>query len=165
MELLEYLIHSWDVQAQAFRLGQHLFEIKVEDIYFLTHLSMRGAPISFLGGRRGRGTFKDEISIHYIPQAHPTRDGKINIKHATQFSLRILIFIISRFVGSCTLHVANISYINYVLECIEPTILNCSEGVLVNMKEQLIKSRSGLLKFCSYDLISIYFSLEWIPLL
>ena len=29
MELLEFLVHSWDVQAWALRLGEHLLKIKV----------------------------------------------------------------------------------------------------------------------------------------
>lgn len=39
MELLRYLFHAWDVQAQEFRIGAHTLEIQVEDIYFLTYLS------------------------------------------------------------------------------------------------------------------------------
>lgn len=53
MELLKYLVRSWYVQAQAFRFGERRLEIKVEDIYFLIGLSMRGNPISLLGGRSG----------------------------------------------------------------------------------------------------------------
>lgn len=40
-----------------------------------------------------------------------------------------------------------------------------ARGVLVNMKEQLTKEKEGKLKNFGYDVILVYFSLEWVPLL
>lgn len=39
---------------------------------------------------------------------------------------------------------ANRSYMQYALECIEQTIFNLSEGVIINMKEQLTNAKDGL---------------------
>jgi len=36
MKTNRYLVRSWDVQAQAFKLGTHTLKIQVEDIYLLT---------------------------------------------------------------------------------------------------------------------------------
>ena len=84
MELLEFLICSWDVQAHAFRLGEYMLEIKVEDIYFLTCLSMRGVTISLLGGRRVGEIMKDYISTYCRPQVQLTRDCNIIIRYVTR---------------------------------------------------------------------------------
>jgi hypothetical protein len=43
--LLEHLIGLWDADEQVFRVGSHSLEIDIEDVYFLTGLSKRGAPI------------------------------------------------------------------------------------------------------------------------
>jgi hypothetical protein len=39
LRLLEYLVHMWDVNEQAFRVGVHTLTIDIEDIYFLIGLS------------------------------------------------------------------------------------------------------------------------------
>jgi len=64
-ELLKYLVCSWDVYGQVYKFGEHLLEIKVDDIFFLIGLSMRGAPISLLGGKSG-GQHLLEIKVDDI---------------------------------------------------------------------------------------------------
>lgn len=164
MELLEYLVHSCDVQAQTFRFGEHFSKITIEDIYFMKILSIRGAPISLLGGRRSGEMVKDYIATYCRARTKPTRDGKSSIKNVTHFPLRTILFIISILTGSSTLHVAIISYMKYGGEFLQPTIFNWSEGVLVNMKEQLYKAREGMLKNFGYSYILVSFSLERVPL-
>ena len=97
-------------------------------------LSMRGAPLSLLGGRIGGGAVKDYIVTYCKPRAQPTKYGNINIKNVTQLTLRTILFIITILEGSSTLHVARKSYMHYELECLEPTLFNWRKGVLVNMK-------------------------------
>jgi len=77
---------------------------------------------------------KDYIITYFISQSKPTRDEKTSIKDVTIFPLRMILFIISRLVGSSKLHVSNRSYMQYDVECLESTVFNWSEGVLVNMK-------------------------------
>ena len=72
---------------------------------------------------------------------------------------------IAKLVGTVTLHVANRSYMQYALECLEPTIFNWSEAVLSQIKEQLNKAKGGRKKTFSYGSILISFALEWIPLM
>jgi len=43
LRLLEYLVHMWDVNEQAFHVGYHRLTIDIEDIYFLTRLSRCGS--------------------------------------------------------------------------------------------------------------------------
>jgi hypothetical protein len=42
--LLEYMIGLWNVAEQGFQIGMQLLTIELEDVYFLTDLSKRGAP-------------------------------------------------------------------------------------------------------------------------
>ena len=67
--------------------------------------------------------------------------------------------------GSATLHLENKSYMQYALECLEPTIFNWCEAVLSLMKEQLTKVKNGKMKFFGYGSILIDFTLERIPLM
>jgi hypothetical protein len=50
--LLEYLIGLWDNVEQAFFIGTHMLDIELDDVYFLTGLLRREAPI-LLSGHRG----------------------------------------------------------------------------------------------------------------
>ena len=45
--LLEFLINYWDHDLGAFDLQGEILEIALEDIYFISSLSQRGAPINF----------------------------------------------------------------------------------------------------------------------
>jgi hypothetical protein len=45
--LLEYIIGLWDDVEQAFQIGPQMLKIELDDVYFLTGLSRRGAPIIF----------------------------------------------------------------------------------------------------------------------
>ena len=47
--LLEHILHMWNPKQQYFEVGAHVLIIEVEDIYFLTGLSIWGAPISLTG--------------------------------------------------------------------------------------------------------------------
>ena len=76
-----------------------------------------------------------------------------------------IIFTITKISGTITLHVANRSYMSYVLECLEPIVFNWSEVVLSQIKEQLNKEKGGRKKIFSYGSILIPFALEWIPLM
>lgn len=120
MELFKYLARAWDVQTQSFSLREHMLDIQVKEIYFLTGLLRRGAPISLSCSRRGGETIKDYIAANCRPRSEPTKDGKIEIKDVVCLPLRTILFIISRFSGSTTFHLTNRSQIKYALECIEP---------------------------------------------
>ena len=45
VRLLEYIIDMWDADQEHFVVGVHILPIEIEDIYFLTGLSMRGIPV------------------------------------------------------------------------------------------------------------------------
>ena len=49
LRLLEYILRMWNPKQQYFEVGAHILTVEVEEIYFLTCLSRRGAPISLIG--------------------------------------------------------------------------------------------------------------------
>ena len=51
--LMEYILHMWNPKQQYFEAGAHVLNFEVKDIYFLTGLSRRGAPISLTGSPGG----------------------------------------------------------------------------------------------------------------
>ena len=130
IELLEFLVRAWDPTIEAFHIRNKVVPIKVEDIYFLTGLSRRGLPISLSGSALGGETVRDYILQYFYPGAEPSKDRKIKICGIRDFPLRTILFTIKKLAGTTTLHVANKSYMQYALECLEPTIFNWAEFVL-----------------------------------
>ena len=108
---------------------------------------------------------RDYVIQYFYPWSEPRKDGKINIRDVMDFPLRTILFTIAKLGGTVTLHVANRSYMQYSLECLEPTVFKWSEVVLSQIKEQLNKEKGGRKKNFSYGSILISFALEWIPLM
>ena len=124
INLLQYLLDAWDPTNQVSQIKEKYIPLTVEDIYFLTGLSRCGAPLSLSGSTRGGESVRD-----YIPQfcrdgSQLSRDGKISIQDVTDRSLRTILFTFTRLVGSVALHLANRSYMQYALECLEPKVFN-----------------------------------------
>ena len=67
MELLEFLVCSWDPTIETFHIGDKVVPILVEGIFFLTGLSRRGSPISLSGSALGGETVRDYILQHCHP--------------------------------------------------------------------------------------------------
>ena len=44
--LLKYILRTWNPEQHHFEVEPHIVSVEVEDIFFLTGLSRRGAPIS-----------------------------------------------------------------------------------------------------------------------
>ena len=51
--LLEFLINYWDHDLGAFDLQGEILDITLEDIYFISGFSQRGAPVNLEGTGRG----------------------------------------------------------------------------------------------------------------
>jgi hypothetical protein len=76
--LLEYLVHMWDEEQQVFHVGVHVLSLDIEDIYFLTGLSHRGAHVTLTGGRGGGLSMSEYIRQHCEPDAKRHK-GKVAI--------------------------------------------------------------------------------------
>ena len=72
VRLLDHLIRMWNPNEQYFEVGGHILTLEVEEIYFLTRLSMRGVPISLADPRRGDITTKGLIFQFANPIIMPT---------------------------------------------------------------------------------------------
>ena len=99
------------------------------------------------------------------PGAETSKDGKINIQDVRDFPLRTILFMVAKLASTVTLHVANKSYMQYALVCLEPTIFNWFEAVISQIKEQMNKAKGRRKKNFSYGSILISFALEHIPLM
>jgi len=124
INLLQYWLDVWDPTSQVFHIRGKSIPLTVEDIYFLTGLSRRGALIYLSGPSHGGDSVRDYVHRYYREGSQPGKDGKIIIRDVTDRSLRTILFTIGRMVGSAPVHAANRSYMQYALECLEPKVFN-----------------------------------------
>lgn len=78
-ELLDFLVREWDSNEQWFHIGSHSLAIEVEDIYFLTRLSKKGARIQLTSHCGGGENTDYYVSQHYIWGSRKVSSGKIEI--------------------------------------------------------------------------------------
>ena len=108
---------------------------------------------------------RDYVRQYCREGSQPSKDGKIIIRDVTDRSLRTILFTFGRMAGSASLHVANRSYMQHALECLQPKVFNWCDAVLLVMKEQLTKIKNERLKNFGYGSILTAFALEKIPLM
>ena len=89
--LLEHILRMWNLEQQYFKVGAHILIVEVEDIYFLTGLLRRGAPISLTGSRGGDITTRELIDRHCV-LGTGTSGKKIPIRAVTDMALWIVLF-------------------------------------------------------------------------
>ena len=53
IHVLEFMVNYWDHEMGTFNLQGETLELTTEDIYFITRLSRRGAPVNLEGTSRG----------------------------------------------------------------------------------------------------------------
>jgi len=110
INLLQYWLDAWDPTSQVFHIRGKSIPLTVEDIYFLTGLSRRGAPVSLSSPSPGGDSVRDYVRRHCREGSQPGKDGKIIIRYVTDRSLRTILFTIGRMAGSASVHAANRSY-------------------------------------------------------
>ena len=97
--LLEHILRMWNLEQQYFEVGAHILTVEVEEIYFLTGLSIWGSPISLTGYRGGDITTRELIDRHCAPGTG-TSGKKILIRAVIDRALRIVLFTMQRMAGS-----------------------------------------------------------------
>ena len=110
INLLQYLPDAWDPTKQVFQIRGKSIPLNVEDVYFLTGFSRRGASLSLSGSTHGGESVRDYIHRYCRDGSQPSRDGKISIRDISDSSLRTILFTFTRLAGSAALHLANRSY-------------------------------------------------------
>ena len=78
---------------------------------------------------------RDYVRRYCREGSQPSKDGKIIIRDVTDRSLRTILFTFGRMDGGAALHVANRSYMQYALECLQPKVFNWCDAVLLVMKD------------------------------
>jgi hypothetical protein len=160
--LLEYLIGLWDDVEKVFRIGPHMLEIKIDDVYFLTGISKRGAPIFLSKNRATPQPTEAYVAKHYILGSRLV-GGWIMIKDARDLALRSILFSITKLAGSTSAHLDSKSQLSYAIQCLEPILFNWSAWFLRNVKEKISKCRTGRHKQFGYGSFLVSFFLEHIP--
>ena len=79
--------------------------------------------------------------------------------------MRNVSFIIKKVASNRDSHQTTCAHMLYAVECMDPTILNLSEGLLVSLKDQLTKCRRGELKPFCYRAVVVSSFLEQVPLM
>jgi hypothetical protein len=110
--------------------------IMVEDIYFITDLSRRGEVVNFKTHGGGGLTINEYIAT-YCEDGTEKVGMQIPIKNIQSLSLKVILYTMTHIVGSSSLHQASWSQMQYVVECMRPTIFDWSTTMLNCMKTQL----------------------------
>ena len=126
-------------------MGGHILIVEVEDIYFLTCLSRRGAPISLTGSHGGDITTRELIDRHCAPGTR-TLGKKIPIRAVTDGPLWAILFTMQRVVESQGVHQDSRAHMLYAMEAMAPMVFNWEEAMLPIFKDKLTKCRKGELK-------------------
>ena len=118
--LLDRLVHMWDLDSQVFQVGNHVLEIEIEDIYFITGLSKRGAPVVMSGQRRDVEHTMDHYICQHCVARTEKKGGRASILAVTDVVLRTILFTVTRAFGILGAHAATKAQMTYAIECTEP---------------------------------------------
>jgi hypothetical protein len=66
LRLLEYLVHMWDVNEQAYHMGSHTVTIDIENTYFSTGLSRCGSWVTLTGSKGGSEPMDYYVRYHCV---------------------------------------------------------------------------------------------------
>ena len=125
--------------------GIHTLPIEIEDNYFLTGLSRIGIPVVLSGAQRGE-TSLDDLIDQYYALGMESQSGKLHIQSIADYPLRKVVYTIKKVARTRSTHLTTKSHMLYALQCMEPTVFNWCEGMLVCLKDQLNKCKRGTLK-------------------
>ena len=105
VRILEFLVSYWDHDLGMFNIQGETLELTAEDIYFITRLSHRGAPMNLEGTGRGG----DPLSVQnyvdvFCRPGTPKKGSSILIADIQDFTLQVLTSTIVRLAGSAGLH-------------------------------------------------------------
>ena len=101
--LLQYIISLWDVDFRVFRVGEETLALEIDDIYLLTGVSRRGAPINLVGKRPSVVTTEALLAEHGVPGV-VLKSGKIPILSIGNLPLQEVLYSLSRVAGSDATH-------------------------------------------------------------
>ena len=77
--------------------------------------------------------------------------------------LTTVVYTIGKVAGTRAVNLTSRSHMLYALQCMEPTIFNSCEGMLLFLKSQLNKCKRGTLKQFGYRAVVVSFILQRVP--
>ena len=113
----------WNLEQQHFEVGAHILTVEVEDVYFLTGLLRRGAPILLTGSQGGDITTQELIDHHCI-LGMKTSGNKIPIKAVMDGPLWTVLFTMQRVARSQGVHQYSRAHMLYAIEAMAPKVFN-----------------------------------------
>jgi hypothetical protein len=141
VRLLEMLVGYWDPDSERFILDGQPLRIKVEDIYFLIGLSRQGEVVDLKShGARSGMKFEEYIKAHCVVGT-PMVGSQIPIRAIGNLILNIIMLMLTRIIGSTSLHQASRPLMFYTLKCERPTMYDWCTSLLTNMKGQLTECK------------------------
>jgi hypothetical protein len=143
VRFLQFLVDYWDPDSESFNLDGKPLRIEVEDIYFLTGFSRRGEVVNLKArGARSSMNIEEYIDAHCIAGTDKFR-SQLPIQAINNLSLKIVFLVLTRIIGSTSLHEASRPLMLYFVECLRPTVYDWCTSLLANMKNQLIEHKHG----------------------
>ena len=101
----------------------------------------------------------DDIIDQHCALGIEGQSGKLKIHSIVNLPLRIVVYTIGKVEGTRSSHLTTRSHMLYTLQCMEPTIFNWCESMLVCLKKKLTKCRRGTLKKFGYGAVVVSFIL------
>jgi hypothetical protein len=89
--------------------------------------------------------------------------GKLPIQHVTDIPLCMILYTVTRIVGSTSAHLASKSQVVISIRATEGVVFDCCSGLLANLKDQLTRYRQGRHKQFGYGLILACFFFQRVP--
>ena len=114
----------------------------MEDIYFLTGIFKRGEDIIFSSHRDSEFSMEDYIE-EFCRIGTCKVSGNIPIKDVGSLPLHTILFTIAKVIGSTGPHLSLKYQMEIVVECLEQKAFNWCYAVLINLKDQLNRCRTG----------------------
>jgi len=137
VRLLDRLVHMWDPDLWVFQLGNHVLEIYIKEIYFVTGLSKRAAPVMMSGKKYDVEHTMDHYICQFCAPGTKKKAGRASILAVTDVVLHTILFTITRGFGSLGAHAETKAQMAHTVECMEPRVFNWCEGLQTNLMSQL----------------------------
>jgi hypothetical protein len=104
-----------------------------EDIYFLTGLSRRGEPVNFHTFPSGPLNIVELIGLHF-EDGTDKMGTQVSINNISDLSLKVIVFLIGKIIGSAALHQASQTPMNCVVQFLNAHVFDWSTTLLDCMK-------------------------------
>ena len=164
IQSLEFLINYWYHDLGASDLQGEILEITLEDIYFISDLSRRGAPVNLEGIGRGGDLLSVQNYIDTYSAPSTQKNGTfIPIVHIRSFPLQVLVSTIVRVAVSSSVHLVTWNQMRIAVECLQGALYDWCSGVIPTMKKKLSDYKRGRQKKFDYSSILVAFFFQRVP--